>query len=168
MNKKIISSLIDVLKKEYEYHQKLCDSALSKKKAIIENEIEELTDIINEEKILLNDLDELENERNQVLNNLAQEYDFKENPPQYNLLKEKLPDKYKQDLKNIRDKLLEVIEELQKINEQNKVLLQEAVKLNNFSFDLMAEVLEPQTNVYGNDEENDDENKTQHIMDRKA
>ena len=168
MEVEFISSLIDVLQKECEYHKQLCDTARAKKQTIIDNDVEKLTEIIEDEKSLLNDLDQLENTRKKVLNKIATELDIDEEPPRYNLIKAEIPDKYRDQLKNVRSKLLEVIEELQEINDQNKSLLEEAIKLNNFNFQLMAETIDPSNNIYSKNDNKDNEDNNQHIMDRKA
>ena len=169
MEVEFISSLIDVLQKECEYHKQLCDTARAKKQTIIENDVEKLTEIIEDEKSILNDLDQLENTRKKVLNKIAAELEIDEQPPHYNLIKAEIPDKYRDQLKDVRSKLLEVIEELQKINDQNKSLLEEAIKLNKFNFQLMAEAIDPSNDIYSkNNDDNDNEDNNQHIMDRKA
>ena len=167
MKDDIISSLINVLKKEYKYHQKLCETARAKKEVIIENKIKDLSEIIEKEKVLLSDLNELEDNRSQYLDLISTEYNLESNPPQYNILKKELDSSQKNELKDIREKLLKVIEELQSINQENKILLEEAIKLNNFSFELIANSLEPENNIYDKNTTKKDK-KVKNIIDRKA
>ncbi len=162
-----ISSLIAVLEKEYKYHQKLCESAREKKEAIIENKVEDLTGVIEKEEDLINDLNTLENKRTNILKEIAEDFDLNDDTPNYKMLKSELGSKQKVELKNIRKKLLNTIENLQKVNEENKVLLEEAVNLNKFSFELIANSLAPENATYKQDE-NNKENKVKNIVDQKV
>ena len=167
MNTENISLLINIIKKEYEYHQKLCESARDKKVAIIENSVEDLAGVIEKEEDLLNDLNQLENKRARVLKEIADDYKFNNKTPNYNMLKAELATDRQGELKNIRNKLLSVIDELKKVNEENKVLLEEAIKLNKFSFELIADSLSPANTTYDQNE-NNKEKKVKNIVDHRA
>lgn len=170
MNQELVNNLINILQKEYDYYQTLCDLACAKKEALINNNVEELAQLVEKDTEKIELVQQLEEKRNNILANFSQELGLEKEVKLNNLLKE-IPKPYQNKLKNIRKKLLKVIEEFQQINEENRVLLEEAIELNSFSFKMMANIVEPDSQTYDNTNNNNNKesgNKVRHIMDRKV
>lgn len=167
INKKI-DKLIGILNQEYDYYQDLRELAADKKEMIIENEVEQLSEIIEEDEDIVKQLEQLEEERNQLISELGADYEIGKKQITFQDLQEHLPADKKQQLEDIRGQLLTVIEELDRKNDENRQLLEEAIKLNNFSFEMMSRVLEPESQTYNNKSEGDNPDKSNHIINRRA
>ncbi|MFW6309439.1 MAG: flagellar protein FlgN [bacterium] len=169
--KELVSNLITVLKNEFEYYQKLKDLAEIKNQAIIDNDVDELSQQIEKDKKVIETLDNLEEKRVDVLVALREELGLEEGQLEYEVLIENISDRAGEELNRVREKLLQVMEELHQINEQNKVLLQEAIKLNNFSFNMIANIVEPDLDTYTDNNKsnkNKSDSKIKRIIDRRA
>ena len=167
MQDKLLTDLLNVLKKEYEQYEKLKDTADKKTDTLVENEIERLAEIVQDEDEIISDIEELEIERNELIEKLLDIFDIKEDEINYRELTDYLPDKWQKQFDPIRDKLIDSINSLHEKNEKNRMLLQEAVKLNNFSVNMLQKVLEPINQTYNKDKKQ--ENKQGYnIVDRKA
>ena len=170
MRDQLISHLIETLQDEYQYYQKLRDLADSKNDAIVANDVDKLSDLIENDKKVIETLDNLEAERNDILKEMRDILGLDEGELEYEVLADNLSETWTEKLNEVREKLLKVMEELHEINEQNKVLLQEAIKLNNFSFQMISDVVEPNTQTYNNQKNKKDKsnNKINRIIDRRA
>ncbi len=164
---KQINKLIKILEQEYELYHELYKLASSKKEAIIENNVQELNNLIEKDEKVINSFNQLESERNQLLDDLKDNYNLETENLNYSRLIKELSDPWKEKMTQIRNKLLDVIDKLNQQNEQNKVLLKEAIKLNNFSYKMIAQILEPDNKTYKKDKKDKDE-RINHIIDRKA
>ncbi|MFW5985577.1 MAG: flagellar protein FlgN [Halanaerobiaceae bacterium] len=166
MNEKLLDNLYAVLKTEYEYYQKLNDFASEKKEAIIENDVEKLTEIIEKEKDIIAEINQLEDKRDNLLAEFNSKVDLDTEQLNYSQLVENISQKWETRLGELREKLLNIIDELHQKNEENKSLINEAIKLNNFSFKMMTRLLNPDSNTYNPDDKGED--SSNHIMDRRA
>jgi flagellar biosynthesis/type III secretory pathway chaperone len=167
MNKGLISRLLETLKKEYEYYNSLNKMAAEKKECIIKNDIQKLSKLIQEDDKVIVELKELENERIDIIKELAVLYNISNDNINFTSLMEYLPELNRDELSLIRDKLLDIITELHEHNQENKVLIEEAVKINDFSMRLIMNTLEIDQKTYNNGQ-NKSDNKVNHFIDRKA
>ena len=172
MLEKLTSQLKQLLKQEYRYYRRLDRLAVCKKEAIIENSIQDLGSTLQQEQQVIEKLDMLEKERQKLLARM--EYQFREklsdSQAEFNFtfLLEHLPDKKVDGLREIRDKLLIIIDQLHQKNVKNRMLLEEAIKLNNFSYKMISSILEPENNTYNPDQQTKNKSKLRHLMDRKV
>ena len=167
MKQEQVADLISVLDDEYEFYRQLNDFAVRKKDAIIENEVEELTEIIEEEQVIIEKINKKEDKRDQLLRKLVEEEGLDAEAPDFEELLSAVKKEEQQDrLQEIREKLLQVIDDLHQKNEDNKILLEEAIKFNNFSYNMIAQILEPHANTYNPEGDSDD--STSHILDHRA
>ena len=164
---KNIEFLYELLKKEYGLYQKLQDRAIQKKEIIIANDIEKLTEIVQEDNEIISEIAELEEKRRDIINELNIDISLDNQMINYQKLFEKLPESWKEKYSLLREDLIKIIDELQEQNEQNKVLLEEAIKINDFNFNMMTRILEPNLETY-NPKNNKNESKITHIVDRKG
>jgi flagellar biosynthesis/type III secretory pathway chaperone len=109
----------------------------------------------------------LEESRNNLVKKLLDLYEVKEEEINYSELTGYLPDEWQDEFDPIRDDLLESIENLHEKNEENRMLLNEAVKLNKFSINMLQKVLEPVSGTYNKDK-NSEKKQGYNIVDRKA
>ena len=78
-----------------------------------------------------------------------------------------IPDSEQEKMLDIREKLLDVIDRLQEQNEQNKLLVTEAINLNNVTINMFLEALEPENAIYDM-KQKAVKNKTRRLLDRKG
>ncbi len=172
MLEKLLKQLKQLLKQEYRYYRRLDRLATAKKEAIIDNSIQDLGSVLKEEQQIIEQIDLLEKERQQLLAKM--EFQFREKLSDYEaefnftFLLEHLSDKKVDGLREIRDKLLIIIDQLHQKNVKNRMLLEEAIKLNNFSYKMITSILEPENNTYNPDQQTKNISKLRHLMDRKG
>ena len=164
---KLLKVLYNILENEYDYYLDLNEFAAAKKKAIIDNDVEGLSQIIVEEKELIAELNQLETERDDILDKLKHDISESEAALNFNQLVASVSDSWSDKFKKIRDKLLQTIDELHQKNESNKLLINEAIKMNKFSYQMIARVVDPTNNTYNKDDDST-ENSARHFMDRRA
>jgi flagellar biosynthesis/type III secretory pathway chaperone len=167
MQDKLLADLLSILKNEYEKYEKLQETADKKTEALVENEIDGLADIVEKEDEIITNIEDLEESRNNLVKKLLDLYEVKEEEINYSELTGYLPDEWQDEFDPIRDDLLESIENLHEKNEENRMLLNEAVKLNKFSINMLQKVLEPVSGTYNKDK-NSEKKQGYNIVDRKA
>lgn len=162
------NDLIDILETEYRHYIGLKELADKKREAIIDNDIEDLTGLIDREEQIIGDIQDMENKRTEIITNMTNETDLNPDKINFNHIIERSPENPKTSLINIKEKLLVVIDELHEQNQQNRLLIEEAMKLNNFSLNIMMKFLEPDSQTYDKKPGKKDRKKIAHIVDRKG
>ena len=168
MDTELLKKLIQILKKEYREYQKLLELAEEKKDALVANDIDVLSSLLNNEEEILETINQFDAAREDIIIELSTELDLVSSEINYSQLIEHLPDKWVNKLKPVREKLLTTINELHELNESNKMLINEAIKLNNLTYKSIAQIIEPNNNTYNRETTGKSDNSTTHIMDRKA
>lgn len=162
-----IEELYNILNKEHELYEKLNKTASKKNEAIVENEIDDLADVVENEDELLKKIEGLEEKRTKIIVDLAKKYDL-EDDFQYSNLINNFPEKWQDQFSEIREKLLEVIDEIHEKNEENNMLLDEAIKLNNFSLNMLSKAVSPENGTYNKKQTNQKGKQNYNIIDRQA
>lgn len=168
MENDLISRLVTILKKEYRYYQRLNKLALGKKDSIIDNDVDKLSQLVKEDDRIITDLEELEKERILIMDKLAELYKLDPGNINYSQLIKLIPESWQEELVSLREDLLIIIDELHDRNQQNKVLIEEAIKINNFSLNVLMKALEPDNQTYGKNSNSPDKDKITHLIDRRA
>lgn len=147
----LMEDLLDVLGKEEAEYQVLAELANEKKDAVIKGDIAKLTDITTREQeeagVLLN----LSNRRSQALSDMA--IVLGKNPEEFTITKmigylENQP-KEQEALRRQRDRLLEVGGKMRALNQQNEVLLAQALEMVEFDLTLLKSMRQaPETANY--------------------
>lgn len=164
-----IEKLIQVLKNEYEIYQQLYRLGEEKQQIIIDNEVDDLLSIIEDEQAEIEKINELEAKRVEVLTEIAEENSLAQEELSFTKLIELLSEPDKSELKNIRQKLLELLEDIQAINETNANLIEESLKLNNYTLQLLTDSNINKNSTYQKPGKQDKNNKQQqNIIDQKA
>lgn len=164
----IFEELLKLLKNECSYYKELAKLAFQKKEVIIDNNIEELTELLEEDSKILDNIESLEVKRKKATSSLADSYNVNIDELNFEKIIGLAAPEFKEQLKEIKGELLAVIEELHDQNEQNRLLINEAMKLNNFSLNLMMKMLEPESKTYNPKQENQNKNRVIHLIDRKG
>lgn len=147
----LMENLLDVLGKEGMEYQQLIELAKQKNEAVVKGDVARLTDITTMEQDAASVLLNLSNKRTQVLNDMATV--LGKEPGEITITKmigylEKQP-KEQQQLTEKRDRLLEAGTQMQLINQQNEVLLKQALEMVEFDLTLLKSMRQaPETANY--------------------
>lgn len=138
----LMEVLIDVLDKESQEYERLLDLSLRKTPVIVSENLEELTRITDEEQIIVSRINHLDNQRAEAINDIA-------NVLNKDVNKLKIVDLVKmlaarpeeqEKLATVFDRLQQNVRGVKRANEQNRVLLQEALELVQFNMNVLQAV----------------------------
>ncbi|MFW6386514.1 MAG: flagellar protein FlgN [Bacillota bacterium] len=160
-----LSALMEILEEERDSFQILLEIAEDKKEKIIENEVEVLKEKVEKENDVISQLEDLEERRVDLVEELSAELGIEGDEIKYSRLIEELPGAWKEKLQPLRQELLSTIDEVHSQNQQNKMLIQEALKLNNFSMHVFTKIMD--SDIY-NDKGAAKNNASRHIIDRRG
>lgn len=167
MQEKLLLDLYKVMKKDLGFLKKLNQQANFKKEAIINNNISKLSKIVKKEKQIMENIKILKEKRFQIIRKISDLYTLEEENLTYTDLIVELPVSGQKKISPILTELQDMIKRLRIINERNKLLLSEAIKINKFSFNVLLKVLKPTNHTY--DRKNSFENNAfQHILDQRG
>lgn len=147
----LMDDLLDVIEQEDNHYRKLIELSTEKKDAIIKADIRRLEDITNEEQDVTSILKNLETRRAGVLSDMADV--LGQDPETLTVQKmigllEKQPKEQKA-LSELRDRLRHTLDEMSVVNEQNRVLLEQALEMVNFDLTLFKSLRQaPETANY--------------------
>ena len=130
----LMEELLDVLGKEEKQYQELITLASEKTDAVVQGNIEHLTDVTTREQDAASVLLNLSNKRNRVLTDMATV--LGQSPEEMTITKmigylNKQP-KEQEALTRQRDRLLEAGAKMQQLNRQNEALLKQALEMVEF------------------------------------
>ena len=162
-----IEELYNILSEEYKLYQKLNNTASEKNEAIVENDVDDLAKVVEKEDELLAEIEEYEEKRTKIITKLAEKYNLKEDFKYSNLINN-FPEEWQDKFSELRSKLLEVIDEIHEKNEENTMLLDEAIKLNNFSLNMLSKAVSPENGTYDKKQTSKKGKQSYNIIDRKA
>ncbi len=158
--------LYEILEEEYQVYQELQKLGNKKQEALIENELEELAEIVEAETELMDNVDNLEEARLQLLEAFAGKIGESADELSFSQLLPELPASRQDEFSELRENLLELIEELNALNESNRQLLMEALKFNEFS--MKAVIGSENQQTYKNPGKSGKNNKSNRIINRQA
>ena len=151
----LMEELLDVLGKEEKQYQELITLATEKTDAVVQGNIEHLTDVTTREQdaasVLRSVLLNLSNKRNRVLTDMATV--LGQSPEEMTITKmigylNKQP-KEQEALTRQRDRLLEAGAKMQQLNRQNEALLKQALEMVEFDLTLLRSTRQaPETANY--------------------
>ncbi|OGO88779.1 MAG: hypothetical protein A2Y24_06410 [Clostridiales bacterium GWE2_32_10] len=131
----LIYDLMNVLEMESEYYSELCARSKEKTQIIIENKVDKLKEITEDEQILVSKVSKLEKKREQIVSDICIVLNVTSKSFTITSLIEKLDNSEdeRDRLVKIRDNIFEKTGELKKLNEKNKLLLEQALGFVNFT-----------------------------------
>ena len=147
----LMEELLDVLGKEEKQYQELITLATEKTDAVVQGNIEHLTDVTTREQDAASVLLNLSNKRNRVLTDMATV--LGQSPEEMTITKmigylNKQP-KEQEALTRQRDRLLEAGAKMQQLNRQNEALLKQALEMVEFDLTLLRSTRQaPETANY--------------------
>ena len=147
----LMENLMDVLENEIVAYEELLGLSMQKTPVIVAGNLEELTRITDEEQLVVGRLNRLEKERAQVMKDIANVMNKDVNQLKLvNLIQmlESRPQE-SQRLSQIHDQLKTVTKNMQRVNEQNRELLANALEMVEFDMNLLQAVKKaPETANY--------------------
>lgn len=169
MSDELSLQLINILEDEYKCYQEVLRISKEIRDVLIENAIEELIEIVKGEQQYINEIDALEERRLALMEQVEEKYNIDSSNLSYLEFIDHLPTKNKEQLVNIRQKLLEILDEIHVQNEENKKLIEEAVKFNEFSTDLILKNLRENDHIYDNkNAKKKDDNNSPRLVDERG
>lgn len=149
--------LESLLKKELNILKSLKELSFKKTDFIINNQIKELDQTTKEEEVLVNEMGNLEREREKLLDS----WGLEKSAPLSHVI-ENIPEG-KEELANIKDELTKELGEISLRNNMNNDLIKDSLEWIDFNMNLITTTQSPTT--YGKGNEGDGKNS---IFDRKV
>lgn len=150
----LIDTLIDVLEREDTEYQKLLELSNEKTKSIVSADIEQLQEILLKEQAMINSINVLEKQRMENVDDICNVLNLKTKEIKLEDILEVLKKQPKEHeaLQEVYARLKRTLNELMKINENNRLLTQESLDMVEFELNLAKNaVLTPQTGNYTKD-----------------
>lgn len=135
----LMENLIEVLDLESREYENLLGLSTKKTPVIVAGELEELAKLTDEEQIVVSKINHLEQKRQEVFTDIANVINKDVNT----LMLADLVDMLKarpqeqQKLAKVHDKLSNAVHEVKRINEQNRVLIQNALEMVEFDMNML-------------------------------
>lgn len=142
MKKKILDRLARILDDEINDFKQLLKYEKLKNEVIIKQEIDQLKKLTEDEEAILDEVAELEKEREKVVESLFKEFNTNSDKVLSDLIK-KLPsdtDEYKEDLKKKKNELIRNIKDLKHLNVINNKLLMDSIKFFSYAVNSIKEM----------------------------
>lgn len=147
----LIETLIDVLDKENTEYEGLLSLSENKTSAIVRGDVEALQEILIEEQRYIDNISKLDKKREENVKDICNVLNLSEKGMKIDLIIEMLSKRPKEQsaLQDVHLKLKRTLDQLMKINENNKVLLKESMDMIEFELNLAKNsVVAPQTGNY--------------------
>ncbi len=148
MNKSA-EQLIIALEKEHDIYQEVLDLAKEKRRIIIEGQVKKLDGITKKEQNMIITLGKLEGIREAVLKNLMTELEI-DSIENIEELVEHLDKNTSKKVMDIRNKLLDILEDVKKENDLNGKLIKQSLEFIDFNKNLI-DSMENKGSTYGSD-----------------
>jgi flagellar biosynthesis/type III secretory pathway chaperone len=139
------AKLLKILKEEKELYEELFQAAEGKKEALIDNDIDKLLEKVETDQKIIPEIEKKEAKRNEVIEEIKAEFNLQTAENSYKALFKKLPADWSEEFDPVRQELLALTDEFNKLNQNNQRLLEQALKLNQISFNTIIENLEDKT-----------------------
>lgn len=147
----LIETLVDVLDKENTLYEQLLDLSDRKTTAIVNGDIKALQDFLVDEQKCITDITKLDEKREQNVIDICEVLNLPQKDVKVEViirLLEKQP-AIQKSLIQVHAKLKATLDQLMKINENNKILLQESMEMIEFDLNLAKNaIVAPQTANY--------------------
>lgn len=151
MSDKLKKELLNILKEEKELYQKLFEIAEVKNEALVNNDTDKLVETVTDDREVISEIEAKDQERNDKIQEIKAEFEIELAKDSYSNLIEKLPAEWGEALNSIREELIELTDEFHSLNEQNQMLLTQALELNQISFETIMENIKKEDTTYSKD-----------------
>jgi len=149
MQAELKEDLLKLLKEEKKLYQKLFEVAEAKNEALLENDTEALSQTLAADQEVIEKIEAKENERKEIIAKIKEEFDLKLEHDKYSDFIKELPADWEEDLKNIREEIIELTDDFYSLNDQNQKLLSQALEVNTFSIESILKSIKENKNTYG-------------------
>lgn len=150
----LAEDLITEMKEEKELYDKLYELSSKKRETIIHQQLEEMESLVNQEQDVASELKNLENKRVRTLKDMSSVLGQDRvtlTVSQIIKLLNKHPEE-RSAIKQAKDELVRSAEKMQLMNQQNQILLQQAIEMTNFDMQLIKSMKgAPETANYNKD-----------------
>ncbi len=143
--------LINILNQEVAMYEKMAGVIQKKQDAIIAGQIEELKEFVATEKTLINESLAIAKKRQEMQKRLRQKLNLKEPEPKLKIFIEMADTADTVKLSNLRYRLKNVLNQITRINNENKLLLDFSIEHVKGLAHLFLNVDNEDNNVYGMD-----------------
>ena len=135
----LMEVLIDVLEQENQEYEKLLSLSMRKTSVIVSENLEELTKITDEEQFIVSRINNLDNQRNEAVNDIAsvlnKDVEKLKIVDLIRMLSARPEEQEK--LAIVFDKLRENVRGVKRANEQNRELIKDALELVQFNMNVL-------------------------------
>lgn len=166
----LIETLIDVLGQENTEYEKLLELSDHKTTAIVNGDVNELQEILLKEQALIDSVNKLEEQRMENVGDICNVLNLKKKDIKLEDIIEVLKKQPKEhdQLEEMNAKLKRTLNQLMKINENNKLLIKESLDMVEFELNLAKNtVMAPQTANYSMSSYDDNNIQTINSFDAK-
>jgi len=163
-----LKKLLDYLTKELTYYKSLLNYSKQKNKALIDNNIEDISVITLKEEKLVSKIRDLEKQRIELLKNIAAQNKIEISELNITKLSELINnEKLKTELLKTKDLLNDCLNELRKLNDQNTEMIKQTLEIINHSLKTVT-VTAADPQVYNkNKQEQKTKNQQSFLFDKK-
>ncbi|MCK4257405.1 MAG: flagellar protein FlgN [Halanaerobiales bacterium] len=161
-----LNELLRVLAVEQGLYEELAVWAQKKQEVIIANDIDELAKCLKEEQELIEKIETVEKERRQSILGLSTVLNISEKELSFSKIRDFIDERSKEKLEQFRISLLQTLEKLNKTNDTNKMLIEEAMHINDFTIRTLTLATSPSSSTYGR--KGVDDKKSQHLIDKRV
>jgi len=151
MSDKLKKELLNILKEEKELYQKLFEIAEAKNEALVNNDTDKLVETVENDREVISEIEAKDQQRNDKIQEIKAEFKIELEKDSYSNLIKKLPAEWGEALNPIREELIELTDEFHNLNEQNQLLLTQALELNQLSFETIMENIKKEDTTYSKD-----------------
>ncbi|MFW6274090.1 MAG: flagellar protein FlgN [Halanaerobium sp.] len=148
MSEKLKEELLNILKEEKELYQELFEIAERKNEALVNNDTEKLLETVENDREVIAEIEKKEKLRSDKINEIKAEFKLELAKDSYSNLIKELPADWGEELNPIREELIELTDEFHSLNEQNQKLLEQALELNQISFETIMQNIKEQDTTY--------------------
>ena len=147
----LMENLIDILNEQYDAYSALVELSKKKTPIIVQGSLEELQKVTDEEQLAVDIVNNIDKKRIEIMKDIANVLNQDEKTLKLsdlvNIINTRPEEQAK--LEEVRGKLIKVGKELKNVNERNKELLENALEMIDFDFNLIqAMKLAPQMGNY--------------------
>ncbi len=147
----LIETLIDVLEQENTEYEKLLNLSKDKTSIIVRGDVDKLQEMLVKEQKYIDDINKIEAKRIENVKDICNVLNLSEKGMRIDMIIEMLSKQPAEQgrLRDVHLKLKRTLDQLMKINDNNKVLLKESMDMIEFELNLAKNsVLAPQTGNY--------------------
>jgi len=139
LNVQVIERLFDILGKEFQIYSDLLKMSADKTSIIVEGKVTELEEMVKSEQSLVLQIEKLEDEREELIDELAEEMKINASEITMSELMKKLDKDSAAKLAEYQKNMMDTLNELKRSNDLNSKLIQNSIDYINFSINLYTD-----------------------------